>query len=379
MQKERKSARKARIRTGAVASLTAAAMLFSAAPTQAHVSITPVINVKTDGNVVRDAVSIGKTGYLNFRIGHGCMYGATTDVNPLTGLSLEGTSYGTHQFKVTIPYAAAINTTANSGTAWTYGLLKAPKPGYKPGWTSSVTLNQGAIADAALPTDQTTYSAYLATVVDDSYTITWTANSAEFDVPAYDSNDLTTPYAEFGASVSWAKTDQDITLDSGTGTSSVGNISSGSTQYFAASQVCKAKVEKKPAKASKSVVSLKKLSSGKVSVSINAASTQKNKVVTLSADGSALATSKAIKLNKNGDAVVTLTGAAATAALTKGALISVNAGGTQLGYKLGSATKTTTLSIDWNQKLASGAVAVETNNGRTESNQAPSVKVFTAQ
>ena len=370
--KESKSKLSINRRIGLATSTAAVIVASMSAPAQAHVSISPLIGVSTTGTIARDSVTIGKSGYLFFRLGHGCAYGATTDVNPLTGLSLEGTSWGTHAFSVTIPYAAAVNAST--------GALKAPKPGYRPGWVSKVVLNQGAIVD--VPSDITT-------LVDDSYTITWTAKSADFDVPAYAQDDegvdVQTVFAEFQASVSWASSTQNVQLPSGTGTNTVGTLASvatdattGATQYFNAGQTCVATLSKKPALASAAKVTVTALTGGRASVKIDAASTQRNKTVTLSSDGVAVTTPSAVVLNSQGDATVTLTGDAATAVKATGALIAVKANGTLLGYKLGSASVSHTLQINWNQQLASGAVAVESDNGRTESNQAPSVKVYTA-
>ena len=373
-------------RTGLAASLAAAIILALGSAAQAHVSISPVISVSTSGTVTRDAVSIGKSGYLFFRLGHGCTYGTTTDVNPLTGLSLEGSSWGTHAFSVTIPYAAAISTTANvsgNNPTWTYGVLKAPKPGYRPGWTSKVVLNQGEVPDTALPTDQTSYAAYLASVKDDSYTITWTANSSEFDVPAYaqddDGNNIQTVFAEFEVSVSWAKSDQTVKQSDGTGNTADGNLTNASTQYFNAGQTCIARLSKKPASPSAAKVKVKALSGGRVQIKINAASSQRGKVISLAADGVAVTTDRSIKLNAHGDATAIASGSGASLILSRGALVSATNNGSLIGYKIGSLTFKKTLNIHWDQQLASGAAAVESDNGRTESNQAPSVKVFTAQ
>ena len=370
--KERRNKLSVSRKLGLVSTIAAVVLAAMSAPAQAHVSISPLIGVSSTGTIVRDSVTIGKSGYLFFRLGHGCAYGATTDVNPLTGLSLEGTSWGTHAFSVTIPYAAAVNAST--------GALKAPKPGYRPGWVSKVVLNQGEVAD--VPSD-------IATLVDDSYTITWTAKSADFDVPAYAQDDegvdVQTVFAEFQASVSWASGTQSVLLPSGTGTNTVGTLASiatdsttGATQYFDARQTCIATLSKKPATASAAKVTVTALTGGRASVKIDAASTQRNKTVTLSSDGVAVATPSAVVLNAQGDATVTLSGAAATAVKATGALIAVKTNGTLLGYKLGSASVSHTLQINWNQQLSSGAAAVESDNGRTESNQAPSVKVYTA-
>lgn len=380
------------IKTAATATTVAVALALVNTPVQAHVSISPLINVSSTGAVVRDAVSIGKTGYLFFRLGHGCAYGATTDVDPLTGLSLEGSTWGTHAFSVTIPYAAAINTTANVvanpdanppvAATWKYGTLKAPKPGYRPGWNAKVVLNTGALADTPAPTDQASYDAYLASVVDDTYTVTWTAKSADFDVPAYaqdeDGSDVQTVFAEFEVSVSWAKTDQSVLQADGAGNSTVGNISNGVAQYFNTGQSCVASLSKKPATASGAKVTVMSLSGGRAQVKIDAPTTKHGQNVTLSADGITLVTPTVV-LNAKGDATVTLSGAAASAVKAAGALVAVKRNGAFIGYKLGSTSASHTLQIYWNQQLASGAAAVESDNGRTESNQAPSIKVYTAQ
>ena len=359
-------------RLGLTAAATAVVVASISSPVQAHVSISPLIGVSSTGTITRDAFTIGKSGYLFFRLGHGCTYGTTTDVNPLTGLSLEGTSWGTHAFSVTIPYAAAVNAST--------GALKAPKPGYRPGWSTKVVLNQGAIVD--VPSDITT-------LVDDSYTITWTAKSADFDVPAYaqdeDGVDVQTVFAEFEASVSWASGTQNVQLPSGAGTNTEGTLASvatdattGATQYFNTGQTCIATLSKKPASASVAKVTVTALTGGRASVKIDAASNQRNNTITLSSDGVAVATPSAVVLNAQGDATVTLSGAAAAAVKATGALIAVKSNGALLGYKLGAASVSHTLQINWDQQRASGAAAVESNNGRTESNQAPSVKVYTA-
>jgi len=151
---------------GSVAILAVAA-LTAAAPAQAHVSIIP--GVTATGNTT-DALRAGKSGYLNFRIGHGCALELPT-TNPVTHTSLVGTKYGTSVFSVDVPVVA-------QGTGTTI-----PKAAWVPGFKTSV------VKDATSSV----------------YTVSWTAISKDFIIP--DGPDGTTganSYFDFGVRIQWA-------------------------------------------------------------------------------------------------------------------------------------------------------------------------------
>lgn len=177
---------KAKLATVALAS--AGMLLLSAvSPAQAHVSIIPGV---TAAGSTTDALTAGKSGYLNFRIGHGCTLEKPT-VNPVTNTSLVGTKYGTSVFSVDIPVLA-------QGTGTTI-----PKAAWVPGFKTSVVK------------DATT----------NVYTITWTAISKDFIIP--DGPDGTTganTYFDFGVRIQWAA------------------AAAGQTVFFKAVQTCQVDV-----------------------------------------------------------------------------------------------------------------------------------------
>lgn len=164
------------------------ALAFSAAsPAVAHVSIRP--GVDATGSTT-SALTAGQSGVLNFRVGHGCTAEEENLVDPNTGKTLAGTKWGTHSFSVEIPVVA-------QGTGTT-----VPKAQYLPGWKSSIAKNAATGA----------------------YTVSWTAISADFDLPdgpeSADPAVAANSYADFGVQIKWAA-DQ-----------------SGKTVYFKAVQTC---------------------------------------------------------------------------------------------------------------------------------------------
>ena len=173
--------------SGTAAAATAVISLSLALPASAHVSIRPGVDA---AGSTTSALTAGQSGVLNFRIGHGCTAEETSLVNPNTGDSLTGTRWGTHAFSVDIPVVA-------QGTGST-----VPKAQYVPGWKSAIA------KDAATGV----------------YTITWTASSADFDIPdGPSSNDpavAANNYFDFGVQIKWAAN------------------STGNTVYFKAVQTC---------------------------------------------------------------------------------------------------------------------------------------------
>ncbi|MFM6966066.1 MAG: hypothetical protein ACKOWI_01620 [Rhodoluna sp.] len=120
------------------------------------------------------ALTAGKSGVLNFRIGHGCTAAETNLIDPTTGKSLEGTKWGSHVFSVSVPVEAQ----GATGTT-------VPKAQYVPGWKT------------AIAKDATT----------GAYVVTWTAISREFDVPdgpeTSDAAIAANQYADFGINITW--------------------------------------------------------------------------------------------------------------------------------------------------------------------------------
>lgn len=147
------------------AAITVALLPASAA--MAHVSILP--GVAANGSTT-DSIKAGKSGFINFRIGHGCSLEKET-LNPVTKTSMVGTHWGTKAFTVEIPAIA-------QGTGTTI-----PRPAWVPGWKTSV-------------------SKVLAT---GNYIVTWKSLSRAFDVPdGADGNAGAKLQFDFGVRVAWA-------------------------------------------------------------------------------------------------------------------------------------------------------------------------------
>jgi uncharacterized protein YcnI len=168
----------------AVALISASASLT---PASAHIGIRPGVDA---AGSTTTALTAGKSGVLIFRVGHGCTAEETNLIDPTTGKSLEGTTWGTHFFSVTVPVVAQ----GETGTS-------LPKPQYVPGFKTSLAKDASG-----------------------SLTVTWTAISRDFDIP--DGPTVTDPtiaakeYADFGINITW-KSDQ-----------------AGKTVFFPAKQTC---------------------------------------------------------------------------------------------------------------------------------------------
>lgn len=176
----------------AAAGLVAAA---SIAPASAHVSIIPGVTASGSST---EAITAGKSGVLNFRVGHGCALEKET-INPATGTSMVGSKWATKAFAVDIPVIA-------QGTGTTI-----PKPAFVPGWTSKVIKN-----------------------ADSTYTVSWAATSKAFalpDAPAGGAGG--NQFFDFGISIKWAAD------------------ASGKTVFFKAVQTCEVSVPGKPGKLGK--------------------------------------------------------------------------------------------------------------------------------
>jgi len=305
--------------TGAI--VTAASLTLAAAPSQAHISIYPTLSATGVGTT---ALTNGQSGYLNFRVGHGCVDDTHT-LNPSTGLDMNGSSWGTHAFSVTVPEAA-------QGLG--YGIGTKPKPGYKPGWSTKIVAND---------TDRT-------------YTITWTAKDSSFAIPAYDDNNVNAVFADFSLSLKWATTALIPDLV-------------GSRVYFPAEQVCVVDMTNKPTMKSLSKVSVTKIGT-KARVNITVPARYRSKTLDLAVNGVSVGTVR-VAANKNGQTV--LAGSAASAALVKGALVEAKYQGVRVGY-VGGQVASRKLTIAWDQAYA-GATASYTDGGAVEHNQAPSVVV----
>ena len=161
--------------------------LATFSPASAHIGIRP--GVDASGSTT-SALTAGKSGVLNFRIGHGCTAEETNLINPVTGKSLEGTKWGTHAFSVTVPVVAQ----GATGTT-------VPKAQYVPGFKTTLAKDASG-----------------------NYIVTWTAISRDFDIPdgpaVTDSSIAANQYADFGINITW-KADQ-----------------GGNTVFFAAKQTC---------------------------------------------------------------------------------------------------------------------------------------------
>jgi uncharacterized protein YcnI len=172
-----------------ISSVVAAAALALAAttPASAHIGIRPGVDA---AGSTTSALTAGKSGVLNFRIGHGCTAEETNLIDPTTGKSLEGTKWGTHAFSVTVPVVAQ----GATGTT-------VPKAQFVPGFKTSLAKDASG-----------------------NYIVTWTAISRDFDIPdgpaVTDSSIAANQYADFGINITW-KADQ-----------------AGNTVFFPAKQTC---------------------------------------------------------------------------------------------------------------------------------------------
>jgi uncharacterized protein YcnI len=158
----------------AVAAAAALIAVAAVSPASAHIGIRPGVDA---AGSTTTALTAGKSGVLVFRIGHGCTEEETNIIDSTTGKSLEGTTWGTHVFSVTVPVVAQ----GETGTT-------LPKPQYVPGFKTSMTKDASG-----------------------NLTISWTAVSRAFDIP--DGPAVTDPtiaakeYADFGINITW-KSDQ---------------------------------------------------------------------------------------------------------------------------------------------------------------------------
>jgi hypothetical protein len=150
-----------------IAATSACLMLIPAMPAAAHVSVIP--GVTASGNSTA-AITAGQSGYLNFRVGHGCTLEKEI-IDPRTGKSLVGKKYPTSAFSVEIPVVA-------QGTGSTI-----PKPVWVPGWSSAVTKDTAT----------------------GNYVVKWTATSKSFYLPDSPAGDAGgSMYFDFGIGIKWA-------------------------------------------------------------------------------------------------------------------------------------------------------------------------------
>lgn len=151
--------------------LLCSALVLSAVPANAHVSVIP--GVSAAGNTA-DALTVGKNNTLMFRVGHGCSLEKDV-LHPTTGkvVAAKDTWKGdTSVFSVTVPAVAL----GEAGTT-------APRPAFVPGWRTTIKLN-----------------------ADKSQTVTWTAISRDFALPNGPTGDVATnTFFDFGLRVSFAK------------------------------------------------------------------------------------------------------------------------------------------------------------------------------
>lgn len=151
----------------ATAVIAAASLLISTAPASAHVSIIPGVTATGSSTA---AITAGQSGYLNFRIGHGCTLEKDL-TNPVTGLSMAGSTWGTSKFSVEVPAVA-------QGTGTTI-----PKPAWVPGWKTSV------VKDATTG----------------NFVVTWASTNSAFNIPnGPEGGAGGNMYFDFGVAIKWA-------------------------------------------------------------------------------------------------------------------------------------------------------------------------------
>ena len=319
--------------TVSLSTLAAGAMILAPLSASAHVSIRPGLVIGTGGVVnASDSVTHGKSGYLYFRPGHGCA-GSPTEFDPATGLALSNKKFDTHALSVTVPIQALGTGAAATVAATTPA---APKAQYVPGWKSTAKYNS----------------------VDKSWTITWTATSAAFDIPDASVNEDPESsasggniFAEFGVSVKW---NSDVT---------------GQVINMPAKQLCNI-----PKAAASPTAVTRGGSAAKRTFTIAAKTANKNVAADVKINGVAVAALQNVSLGRTGGKTFTLTGADATAANATAALITIHrhSDGKVLGY-YGGKTAARTLVINWDGTAP--ATTAYVNGVWTESSAAPSITV----
>ena len=280
----------------------------------AHVSVLPGVTASGSSTA---ALTAGQSGTLYFRVGHGCT-DETGIKNPTTGVSMAGTSWPTSVFSVHIPVEA-------TGTGST-----VPKPQYIPGWKNSVKKNAG----------------------DGSYDVTWSAVSADFYLPdAPEGDGGGKIFMDFGIALKWKA---GIT---------------GSDIYFPSTQTCVVDMTNKPSFKSPAALSIKK-AGAKSTLILAGAKKNAFKFVDIKVNGELLKSQ--VALDKNGALNLALSTAEATRVNTKGALVTVSAGSSILGY-FGGAVASRNIFVKWDVTDGSGKDPVLDD---TEHNSAPKVTVL---
>jgi hypothetical protein len=330
-----------------VSAVLATALTITLAGTaNAHVSIRPGLVIGTGGAVnAADSVTHGKSGYLYMRPGHGCA-GSTAEFDPSTGLALSNTKFATHAFSVTVPSEGLGTGTSASVIATSPA---APKAQYIPGWKSTSKY------DAA----------------NKAWTITWTATSADFDLPDTSANEDSeslvsggSVFAEFGVSIKW-NSDANTT---------VAYSATAGTVPLKAGQVCSIPAAKP------SALKITKTGLGAATkLNIPASKANKNLHVDIKVDGVALLTD--ITLGKDGSKKIALTAEQATQALGNNAtsgfakLITVHnhSTGKVIGY-LGGNSAARTTKISWSQ-VSGSATTAYVNGVWTETSSSPTILV----
>ena len=296
------------------AAIVAALVLGTAGSASAHVSILPGVTATGSST---NALTAGQSGTLYFRAGHGCT-DETGIKNPLTGVSMAGTSWPTSEFTVHIPLEA-------TGTGST-----VPKPQYIPGWKNRVTKN----------------------VSDGSYDVTWTAVSPDFYLPdAPEGDGGGKIFMDFGVAIKWKA-----------------GIS-GTDVWFPATQKCEVDMSNKLAYKSPSAVSLTK-SGSKNLLQLAGAKANAFKFVDIKVNGEILRSQ--VALTKTGSLQITLTADELAKVKTPGALVTISTGDKILGY-LGGAKASRNIFVKWDVTNGSGKDAVLDD---TEHNTAPKVTVL---
>jgi hypothetical protein len=292
-----------------------ATTLLSAPAANAHVSIYPGVSATGSSTA---SLTAGQSGYLNFRIGHGCT-DQTSTPNPITGLSMSGGVWSTHSFSVDVPVIA-------QGTGTTI-----PKAEYIPGWKSSVVKN----ADTGV------------------YTVKWTAISADFDVPdAPEGGAGGKQFAEFGISVKWAS-------------GALGDV------YFAAKQVCNVDMSTKPTVASKHKITFKGNSKGAFA-QINVGKASAGQTVTFYGENGF---NKSVAVAASGLARVWISHTKYVGITNQSKLLAVKSATEEILGFTGGKKASREIAISWDVTDGSGA---DTVLDEVEHNTAPKVTVLAA-